>query len=308
MATQEEIRARVTDKIIAALANGGCPPWRRPWAGGVAQLPTNIVSRKRYSGINVPLLELAAMDRGFTSPWWGTFRQWDAVGGKVMKRPHDVAPGQWGTHIVFCKPVTRVKKTDDGEEQENQFFLLREYVVFNAEQVEGIDGAKYESQPRTATGFADYGPAEEVVVATGAHISHGGSRAFYRRDTDHIQLPPKESFTSAVDYYPVVFHELVHWTESRLAWKGSYALGELVAEIGGCYLTAEVGIPQSDDMTNHASYVESWLRELKEDNRAIFRAASQASKAADFILSFSRKGEAEHSEESEEAVVSYSGR
>jgi antirestriction protein ArdC len=304
MASQEEIRTRVTNKIIAALENG-CPPWRRPWAGGVSRLPTNITSGKRYSGINVPLLELAAMDRGFTSPWWGTFRQWDALGAKVMKRPHDVAPGQWGTHIVFCKPVTRVKKTEDGQEEENQFFLLKEYVVFNAQQVDGIDRSKYDCEPGPATAFVDYGPAEEVVVATGADIRHGGSRAYYQRDTDHIQLPPKESFASAADYYPVVFHELIHFTEPRLAWKGSYGLGELVAELGGVYLTAEVGIPQSGDLTNHAAYLQSWLKELKEDNRAIFKAASQASRAADFILAFSRKGEAANDgiQEGEEVVA-----
>lgn len=62
-----------------------------------------------------------------------------------------------------------------------------------------------------------------------------------------------------------------------------------MAEVGGCFLCTEVGIPQSDDLSNQAAYLASWLGILQADPTAILTAASQASAAADFILSFSRK-------------------
>ena len=77
----------------------------------------------------------------------------------------------------------------------------------------------------------------------------------------------------------------------RLGWKGSYALGELIAEIGACYLCAQLGVPCSDDLANHTAYLAVWLKELEDDPKVILKAASQASKATDFILSFSRNNE-----------------
>ncbi len=68
-------------------------------------------------------------------------------------------------------------------------------------------------------------------------------------------------------------------------------MGELVAEIGSCYLCRELGVPASDDLTNHIAYLKSWLQAMKSDSRFIFVVSGQASKAADFILSFSRKPE-----------------
>ena len=80
----------------------------------------------------------------------------------------------------------------------------------------------------------------------------------------------------------------MHWSEHRLDWEGNYAEGELRAEIGACYALAELGVPQSDDLTNHHAYLESWLAALQRDPRFIFAASTAASKAADFVLSFSR--------------------
>jgi antirestriction protein ArdC len=99
-------------------------------------------------------------------------------------------------------------------------------------------------------------------------------------------MPPKHRFPKEHEYYGVATHELSHWTESRCKWQGSYPEGELRAEIGGAFLLAALGVPQSDDLSNHKAYVANWLEALNKDSRFIFRAASAASKAADFILSF----------------------
>ena len=140
--------------------------------------------------------------------------------------------------------------------------------------------------------FVDYEPADQAIAATGADIRYGGDRAFYRRplagDGDFIQLPHKGTFSAPKEFYATALHELMHWSEHRLDWEGNYAEGELRAEIGACYALAELGVPQSDDLTNHHAYLESWLAALQRDPRFIFAASTAASKAADFVLSFSR--------------------
>ncbi len=59
--------------------------------------------------------------------------------GPGQGRPADVSPGRWGTQIVFCKPVSKVKANDDGEKVEDKFWILRSYTVFNLDQVDGLD-------------------------------------------------------------------------------------------------------------------------------------------------------------------------
>ena len=138
MASQQQLRESITDQIIAALESGGVPPWRRPWrVGPNAGSPANVVSRKAYRGINPLLLELASARHGLTSKWWATFNQWKQLGGKVMPRPSHVPSGRWGTQIVFWSPITKTVKDHDGEEEEDRFFVMRTYTVFNVDQVEG---------------------------------------------------------------------------------------------------------------------------------------------------------------------------
>lgn len=140
MPTQNEIRDAVTSKIIAALENN-LRPWRRPWiVTPNAGHPTNVISKKLYTGVNPLLLEIARIEHGFESKWFGTFKQWQDHGCQVLKRPDHIKPGEWGTKIVFCKRVKKnVEDPDSGKEQEEEFFLLRYYTVFNAEQVAGAE-------------------------------------------------------------------------------------------------------------------------------------------------------------------------
>lgn len=141
--------------------------------------------------------------------------------------------------------------------------------------------------------FIDYEPAEDAIMATGADIRFGGDQAFYRRpvpngDGDYIQLPPKSHFQQRQEYYAVALHELAHWSEVRTNWTGSYAEGELRAEIAACYMFTELGVPQSADLTNHHAYLQTWLKALRSDPTFIFSCATAATKAADYVLGFSR--------------------
>jgi antirestriction protein ArdC len=163
------------------------------------------------------------------------------------------------------------------------------------------------ARPRSSASIINYEPAEHAIAATGADVGFGGNRAFYSRSHDFMQMPPKESFESQKEWYSTHLHELAHWSENRMEWKASYAMNELIAEIGSCYLTSEIGIPHSDDMTNHNSYLASWLKEFESDPKAIFKAATQASKVADFIMSFSRPKEEVANEDTEEAVLEVGG-
>lgn len=321
MATQAEIREQITNRIVDAL-KVGTAPWRRPWSNlENTGSPANVVSKRSYSGVNALILPLVASERSWSSRWWGTFRQWQELGLRVKARPSHVKPGEWGTRVVFCKAVAKKPAQErNGEDQpgedlehDSRFFLLRTYYVFHAEQAEGDGIERYLARPRTATTFEDYTPAEGVIKATNARIEYGGSRAVYFPGEDYIQLPPKFTFESEHEFYATAFHELIHHSghESRLNrltknfrfGDAAYAFEELIAEVGGCFLCSEVGVRQSDDLTNQAAYLASWLKVLQADPTAIFTAGSQASAAVDYILAFSRKEKDTRAGEEKEAAV-----
>ena len=302
MTTQAEIRQRITDKIIEAI-KAGTPPWRKTWrSGGNSGTPSNAVSSRAYRGVNILLLELAALEQGYESKWWASYRQWQALGAHVRR-------GEHGTQIVFWKPVVRTVTDENGNEEVESFPILRTWTIFNIGQVEGDGVEKFRASSQTLANFLDYEPAEAVIGATGADLRYGGDRAFYRSEDDFIQLPPKSSFNAEHDFYHTALHEMCHWSghESRLGRLSknarfgdrAYAFEELVAEIAGCFLASEIGVPQSDDLSNQQAYLSHWLRVLQNDPKAIFTAATQASAASDYILSFSRKPDGSVGEEEE---------
>ena len=315
MPSQTEIRDEVTARIIQAL-EADVLPWRRPWrtivGGSQPGRHSNLASRKPYQGVNPLLLEFHALRLGLLSRWWGTFNQWHQIGCSIRKRPAKVEEGHWGCRVVFWKPITKTVVTDDqtGDEDEERFFMLKTFTVFCADQVEGDRAGEFqvheeEGQPTDVQ--PDFAPAEELMLASGADIRYGGDRAFYRRPTpagsfpnhregDFIVLPPRATFDPPGAFYETAVHELAHWSEVRTGWnhdKEGYALGELAAEIGSCYVSAELGIPQGEGLGNHAAYVKNWLEALKNDRNFIFKASKQASKVTDFLLGLVKKPEPE---------------
>ncbi len=310
MPSQNGIRQQITNQIIAALAKGTAP-WRRPWSSDpCAGSPQNAVSSKSYSGVNPVLLQIASERHQFKSRYWATYKQWAELGGQVMRRPDDVPAGQWGTQIVFCKPCTKTKTDVNGDEQEQRFWTLRSYTVFNVDQVLGsaVDRFRVGTMTVAPTEIDErFERAEQVVQATGADIRYGGNKAYYSPSGDYIQMPHRHQF-STPDWFDTILHELAHWTEPRLGWdrkkpENTYALGELIAELGACYLAGELGLPLAETLGNHASYLQNWLGAMQGDTRFIFRAAAQASKAADYILSFSHSADAEIESDREPAII-----
>lgn len=294
MPTQAEIQESITNRIIEGLING-IVPWRKPWKNDKNCGPaTNVVSKRTYNGINPLLLDLSAQVHGFTSRFWGTFDQWKNLGGKVKKHPEHVESGRWGTNVIFFRQVKKSKKDEFGEETASSFPLMRSYTLFNLDQVEGddLDHLRPSNEPATSD-LPSFDEADRVIEATGADIRFGGNSALYTKpnslnEGDFICMPNRQHFEGQHEFYATIFHELVHWSEIRLNWEGCYALGELIAEIGACYLCNQTNIPASDNLQNHSMYVGSWLQALQNDKKFIFTAASQASKAAEYIMSFSR--------------------
>jgi len=285
-AARPDLYAEVTLRIVGELEAGRFP-WVRPW-GRVGNcgpaLPHNAGIGARYSGINILILWGAVIQAGYPTQSWLTFRQTLKLGGCVRK-------GERGTTVVYADRFTpkgeQERAAREGTEPGAVPFLKR-FTVFNIAQCDGLEGVFPEPEPLPERQLI--AEAETLIAATGADVRVGGERAFYVPAADYIQVPPQPAFFDQVNYYRTCFHELSHWTghPSRLnrdqnGSRGShpYAREELVAEMGAAFVCAAMGIVPT---VRHADYLASWLDVLREDNRAIFRAASQASKAADFLL------------------------
>jgi antirestriction protein ArdC len=296
MGVQETMRQEITGKIVKALETG-VAPWRRPWVGG--GLPINLVSKKNYRGINTLLLAIHQMTHNLTSNVYATFNQWKEWDCSVKKRPADVPQGGYGAGIIFFTPLKGEKTLANGEKREFTFPMMRSYTVFNADQVEGGAELVAKRFPVKAKTVAEqHDEAERVLKCyTDAEklVTLNSDKAAYNPARDVLLMPTRESFTmGANSYYGTYFHECVHSTgaESRLKrcekfakfGTKAYAMEELVAEIGGCYLLGAVGLPVLSSLENHASYVENWLRVLNGDHKAIFQASAAAAAAADYIL------------------------
>ena len=177
---------------------------------------------------------------------------------------------------------------------------MKAYTVFNVEQIEGLPEHYYAKPEPVIDEAQRIDHADAFFAASGADVRHGGNRAFYSGGSDHVQMPPFECFHSPESYYATLAHELTHWTKhpkrldrefGRKKWGDEgYAREELVAELGAAFLCADLGLtPEAG--TDHAAYIQSWLKVLKDDKRAIFSAAAHAQKAADFLHSFQAQSE-----------------
>jgi len=282
-----DLYTRVTSHIVEELERG-VKPWLKPWnaehVAGRINRPLRHNGQK-YSGINIITLWMDAEAKGFVSPFWMTFQQAKELGGFVKK-------GEHGSPVVYASTFKRSDKNDAGEEVEADIPFLKEYTVFNASQCEGLPEKYYAlAEPREKTPER-IERADRFFANTNADIRTGGNRAFYAIDADYVRMPPFESFRDAESHAGTLAHELTHWTrhESRLnrefgrkRWGDEgYAMEELVAELGSAFLCADLQItPEVRD--DHASYIDSWLKVLKDDKRAVFSAASHASKAVDFL-------------------------
>jgi antirestriction protein ArdC len=285
---RSDVYERVTNQIVSELEKG-VRPWMQPWSDEHAAVRITRPLRANgipYRGINVVMLWSEAVAKGYASPVWMTFKQAQELDAYVRK-------GEHGSLVVYASSVTRTARDDNtGEESEREIPFMKGYTVFNVEQIEGLPAQYYAKPEPRIDPVQRIAHAEAFAAATGAAISHGGTMAYYTVTADRVQMPPFETFRDAVSYYATLIHELTHWTRhpsrldrdlGRKRWGDEgYAMEELVAELGAAFLCADLGLaPEQRD--DHAAYIASWLKVLRDDKRAVFTAASHAQRAADYL-------------------------
>ena len=276
--SMQDVYSLVTNRIIEQLEKG-VVPWRQPWTE--AGLPQNLITRKPYRGINTMLLASYNYQRNF----FLSFKQVSELGGKVIK-------GEKAHLVVFWNWV---EKTDEASGDTNKIPFLRYYFVFNVSQCEGIPEDKIPVIEKPEHSPIDQCEAVVTSMPQCPKIQFLQPRAFYQPFQDFINMPKKETFECAEEYYGTLFHEMVHSTghSARLNRKSliemsefgsnAYSFEELIAETGACYLASHTGIA-SQVFENSVAYIQGWLQVFKSDPKFLVQASAQAQKAVDFIL------------------------
>lgn len=283
MSARTDVYSRVTDEIVAAI-EAGPGRFRMPWHhdGAAVTRPINVASGRVYRGINTVSLWAAAQAKGYTSGVWGTYSQWRAKGAQVRKAEH-------ASLAVLWKDIRRDGDAAGDETQEENGrprVFARSFSVFNCQQVDG-----YTPEPRRLLPESErLAHAEAFIAALGIAVTFGAEAAYYNVALDRIFMPEFSAFEDAHGFYATWLHEAAHASGAahRLDrdftgnWtRHATAMEEMVAELTASFLLADLGIayqPRAD----HAAYVASWLRVLKDEPRAIFTAAGKAQQAADW--------------------------
>ena len=272
----KDLYQQITDQIIEALEQG-VMPWQKPWDSGWPQMaiPCNGESGRQYSGINVLLLWMSAIRKNFTQRKWVTFQGANHLGGQVRT-------GEKSTVIIFYKQNMFEEKDDNGnvvldengDPKMKSSVFIRGHHVFNIEQCDGLDVLP------NKMGMQLYNKAQD--------------RACYIPRKDCIVMPDFKKFNTSDDYYATLLHECGHATghKDRLNRDGvakfdkfgseQYAFEELIAELTSAFTCAHVNV--RNDISQNAAYIEHWIKALKADKKAIFRASSQAREATQFLL------------------------
>ncbi|MGX2950668.1 ArdC family protein [Ursidibacter sp. B-7004-1] len=299
--TKFDLYQNITDRIVMAL-EAGTAPWLKPWSNTESKLtlPRNAISNRYYNGVNVLLLWLAAAENGYRQSKWITMKAANDLGARIRK-------GEKATLVVNYNPVEKEKLDEDGnvvlDEQGNpemvRFSFIKNHYLFNIEQCENLPTQYYdvidETQSQPEQQYQKFAEIRQIVEGINLTVEvKPSNKAFYHPKVDTVVMPEMKQFNSEEGFYSVLLHEMTHSTghKDRLNREGItsgkakfgndiYAFEELVAEMGGAFLCAYLGF---DTVPQNASYIESWIKVLKEDKRAIFRASGKAREACDYML------------------------
>jgi len=294
--TKVDVHESITSKIVAAIEAGAGEfemPWHRP--GVSFTVPRNAVTGNCYSGTNIISLWIDADEKKFERQIWATYKQWQELGAQVRK-------GESGSLVVKYgrwTPKAAADQADQTDEASVERMYAKPAYVFNADQVNGYEAEPSAPRPDLTERLAH---VDEFLAKAGIEFREGGQRAFYRPRMlngggDFVQMPPRNLFTGTATSTPTEayestrLHEGSHWTGAshrlnrqfgKRFGDEAYAFEELVAELSAAFLCAELGIA-SVPRADHAKYLAHWLTVLKADKKAIFTAASAASKAAQYL-------------------------
>lgn len=287
-----DVMGDVVARLVTAI-EAGAADWRMPWRQiGPGGLPTNAATGARYRGANVLALHLAALDRGYTTPRWATYKQWHSVGAQVC-------PGERGTRAIFWK-VTTVDDTEPGDSDADAApdparrpAWARTFTVFNAAQVDNDPapaGDRHELTPHQR-----YAAVEAFFAAIPADVRWGSGHPCYLAAADAVVMPAFDVFDTPADAYATLAHELGHWTghPTRLArtygrrfGDTAYAAEELVAELSAAFTCAVAGI-DTVARTDHAGYLAHWCQMLRAQPAILWSVAAKAQAATDWLAAYS---------------------
>jgi antirestriction protein ArdC len=287
---RSDIYTRITADIVAAIETDA-GEWRMPWHhdGGSVARPRNVACDRSYRGVNILALWAAARRASYTSGVWGTYQQWSQLRCQVRK-------GEKATTVVFWKEMRKgdhanaesdgAERSDHGDREDRPRFFARGYSVFNASQVDNYmppDLPRLSESERIACADAFFAALNIPIII--------GAEACYRPDIDTVFMPPFERFIDAAGYYSCLGHETGHATGAKHRLdrdltgrfgSAKYAMDEIIVELTSSFIMADLGIAHTP-RAEHAAYIASWLKALKNDSRAIFTAASKAQAAADWM-------------------------
>ena len=295
----QQIRDSMVKTLLAHIEKNPTD-WQSGWNNIAAGAPYNGKTSTAYRGLNALYLAFLGAERGYKDTRWVTFNQAKELGASVKK-------GEKSAPVIFFEFYDRkTKKAFDNrtvkdmtEEEktaylkENVYAVMKYSSVFNAEQCHNFPERKEiaMSEEERANQNAKI---ETIIANSAAPVRYdGGSRAYYSPGTDSIHLPVIAAFDTMQDYYATALHEIAHSTghESRLNrdlaggfGSESYAKEELRAELACVFMQMEQGIQlNGKHITNHASYLNSWLQAAKNDTSVFFKAAADAQKIADYV-------------------------
>ena len=317
-----DIYKMVTDKIIGMLKSASPTDYHRAWKDDAFFIPLNYDSKKPYRGVNRLLLqERIGFAGAFRNPYFLTFKQ-------IKKHKGTLKKGAKGYEVIYYSiryvvpadknsgrkafSSTNAQKVLDflhkyklSEDIVGRIPMIRYYNVYNGADIENIDFKLDELQiGRAVPDSATENRAAQLIVENYPNppaIKNEGNQAYYNPASDYIKLPKQEQFDTVNDYYRTLFHELTHSTGHNkrlnrgihlMLEKDDYAKEELVAEFGAVFLSAWAGIMWYNNK-NHAAYLKGWnsaIKEAKNDNKFLMRAASLAQQATDYILALDKDG------------------
>lgn len=261
--------------------------------------PKNALTLKEYNGINFWSLNIQKRALDFKSNLWATKKAWLSVGATILDGQEKNGRAIF-YYSTFKKNVKQNEKQD-----EKTFAFLKVSYVYNVAQVDLQNSTYHVPSELPESKVIDNQEIENFINSIeGLHLHHtNDGTCHYNLTADKIVMSDKKTFvdtpdnSATVNYYSVLFHELIHWTgaKNRLArfekykkrFKDNtqleYAHEELIAEIGAVLLSQRFNIQKTINRNNLA-YLKSWISALQNDNKFLISALSQSYRASEFLL------------------------
>ena len=289
MAIAKEVINNFTKSVIESMKKNGSN-WNKMFGDNLD--PINVISNKRYRGINWAMLSFDCEDKKYAHNIWATDKQWASLNAQVTK-------GSKGTPIIFYKPPVYKKNKDTDKNERVQWAVMRASTVFNVNQVD-LSNSEYKVPVKKTGKQYSIDEIDNFINETKVIIKHDDvNRCFYVPSKDYINMAPKDKFkdtkesNATVHYYSTLFHELTHATghEKRLNrqkqfdddHKKSYAYEELIAETGSILFSKHFRIEKTI-RDNHAKYLNGWIKYLNDDYSFLSSAIAKAGKAFDHFV------------------------